>query len=121
MEIIKDVGSTDTIAMLVTLILASIGSTLWISGFKMVFTETTFMYRDGFYRWHQIEINNIESAEFDLVEVGTIRRYSIPRFVIKAKDKQSAPILVNTQPFTEEGINTLQNIGNVYGQPTVQR
>ncbi len=108
--VVEYFSSGNNTLMILTALLITVGGTICIRGFRMEFTPTSFIYRDWLYRVYKIDINDIDSAKNDWVEVGRIRKSNIPRFVIKHKDKQYPPILVNTKFFTLKGVTALNKI-----------
>lgn len=82
---------------------------LWLSGFRLIIKDGRFRYRDGFFRWHECELSEIEHAQGAWMDwdVGT-KIVKIPRLVIEIEGRKK--ILINAKPFTREALKRLNEI-----------
>lgn len=77
---------------------------LWLWGFRLIIENGRFRYRDGFYRWHECELGEIENAGATWIkwDVGT-KIIKIPRYVVEVRGREK-PILINIKPFTHDAL-----------------
>lgn len=87
-----------------------LGFALWLAGFRIVIANGKFRYRDGLYRWHECQLDEIESAQAAWVgwDVGT-KIIKIPRYTIEIRGREDS-ILINTKPFTRDALRKLNEI-----------
>ncbi len=83
---------------------------LWLWGFRIIIENGRFRYRNGLYRWHECDLDEIENAGATWVkwDVGT-KIIKIPRYVVEVRGKEKN-ILINTKPFTREALKGLNEI-----------
>jgi hypothetical protein len=86
---------------------------LWLGGFKIRITETTFEYRDGLWRWHSCLRKDISGTEFRWLKFSNFGRVlKFPRLVILRRDCPKGPIAINPKPFSRESLERIQQILN---------
>jgi len=94
---------------------------LWLWGFRLIIENGRFRYRDGLYRWHECELDEIENAGATWVkwDVGT-KVIKVPRYEIEVRGRGNS-ILINSKPFTREALRRLNEIMKPMRRPKRKR
>ncbi|MCS7091723.1 MAG: hypothetical protein NZM03_13530 [Limisphaera sp.] len=88
-----------------------ISTYVWLLGFRITITDTTFEYRDGFWRSRSCRRDQISSAKLCWLQFDTFgRTVKLPRLVIKCRENIHAKIVINPKPFSREAMKRVREI-----------
>ena len=104
----------------VVLLMLGIGSgwIIWIHGFTVQITANEIRYRDGFYRWRSMPIENIRAVRHAWVTWTRLAKHAkAPRIIIESTSKPPSRILINAKIFKHEDMRYVMGLPTQCNRP----